>query len=101
MHLADCPGNVTALRNRGLTPICSTYQFNSGFLQDAAHAVGELVVELHELGRVLVAVLELVVGEELAPGAGPREPAEHVFPVRDVLLRDGGRRYDPAHQWQG
>src|SRR3954468_6380021 len=73
------------------------YRLDARRLQDAAHAGRELVVELGELGGVLVAVLELVVLEELAPRRRLRQAAEDDLPVGHVLRRDPGRRNDAAH----
>src|SRR4030095_13985582 len=61
------------------TALMSADHLRSGLLEDRPHAVGELVVELRELGGALVAVLELVVGEELLPRLGLRELVEHAF----------------------
>src|SRR6185295_4734581 len=54
----------------------SANDLDPGLLQDAAHAAGELVIELGQLRGVLVAVLELVVGEEFVPGLGLRKLVE-------------------------
>src|SRR5207247_11051584 len=75
----------------------SAYRLDAGVLQDLAHPIRELVVEPGELGGVLVAVLELVVVEELAPRIGARQLQENVLQVRDVLLRNAGRRHHAAH----
>src|SRR4030095_9264854 len=80
------------------TALMSADHRRSGLLEDRPHAVGELVVELRELGGALVAVLELVVGEELLPRLGLRELVEHAFPVGHVFLRDGRRRHHAAHR---
>src|SRR5205085_7319420 len=90
-------------RSRGYAALASTlaHGLDARLLQDRAHAGGELVVELGELGGVLVAVLELVVLEELAPRSAAREPAEHVFPIDHVLGRYPRRRDDTAHLRHG
>src|SRR6185369_6470433 len=79
----------------------SADDLDARLLQDAAHRSSELVVELRQLGGVLVAVLELVVLEILLPGGGSRQPAEYVLPVRDVRRRDPGRRDHAAHLRHG
>src|SRR6266850_7912223 len=75
----------------------SAYRLDAGVLQDLAHPIRELVVEPGELGGVLVAVLELVVVEELSPRLRARQFPEHLLPVRDVLLRNAGRPCHAAH----
>src|SRR5688572_22112597 len=66
-------------------------------LQDAAHLAGELLVELAQLGGVLVGVLELVVGDVFLPRFGLAELLEYAFPIGDVLARNSRRRDHPAH----
>src|SRR5688500_10348236 len=61
-------------------------------LQDAAHLAGELVVELRQLGGVLVRLLELVVRDVLLPRFGLAHFLEYAFPVGDVLARNSRRR---------
>src|SRR5262245_49620172 len=68
--------------------LMSADHLRSRLLQDAPHTVGELVVELRELGGVLEAILELVVGEKLLPRLGLRELVEHVLPIGHVFLGD-------------
>src|SRR6185436_15269202 len=77
------------------------HDLDARLLQDAAHRAGEVVVELRQIGGVLVAVLELVVVEVLLPGRGARQLAEHVFPIGDVGRRDSWRRDHAAHLRHG
>ena len=65
------------------------YDLDACLLQDVAHLGRELVVELHQIGAALVAVLELVVGEKFFHDSVCESP-EHAFPVRDVLRRIPG-----------
>src|SRR5947209_10730707 len=72
--------------------LISAHRLDARFLENGAHLPGVLVVELGQSGGILVAVLELVVGEEFLPRGGLGEFEEHILPIGNVLRRDAGRR---------
>src|SRR6478672_6980260 len=84
---------VSAMRKKEVCPRL-TREPDARLLELRTQLLLDGVDGFREVGRVLVALLDLVVDEVLLPGLGLHEARERVFPERDDLLRDSGRSHD-------